>query len=147
MVAPEDAGRAIIARAFAAPTHRLTAAGAAIAPRVDDVAAAELARNGTVFREANERIRETAERYGVTDLVPFICECADPTCTAVIPLSLAEYHEIRTDRELFLNASGHAAAAAGSGDVEQRRDRYDMVRKPGYASEVDPGRRPADGPA
>ena len=105
---------------------------------MDDVTAAELARNGSVFRDANERIRESAERYRVTDLVPFICECADPACSAVIRISVSEYKDVRSDHGLFLNAIGHAAATAGSGEVEQRRDGYEVVRKHRQASEADP---------
>src|SRR3712207_7781243 len=33
--------------------------------------------NDAIFREANERIRETAAEHRITTPVPFVCECAD----------------------------------------------------------------------
>jgi hypothetical protein len=48
------------------------------------VTAERIARNDATFRDANERIRASAVEYQIGDSLPIICECADPTCTAVI---------------------------------------------------------------
>ena len=57
--------------------------------------AEQVARNDAVYREANERIRSAAVECGVNGQVPFICECADPECRAILLLTLPEYEEIR----------------------------------------------------
>jgi hypothetical protein len=56
-----------------------------------------IAKNDATFRDANERIGAAAEAYGVVTPVPFICECADPTCSKIVPLELEQYEEIRGD--------------------------------------------------
>ena len=56
-----------------------------------------IARNQATFRAANERIGAAAGVYDVATPVPFICECADPTCTEVVLLELDQYEEIRSD--------------------------------------------------
>ncbi len=42
-----------------------------------------------LFRDVNERIAESAERFDA-DQAEFICECADPACTDRVPATLAE---------------------------------------------------------
>lgn len=95
-----------------------------------------IARNEAIFREANEEIGETAERMGVNVPVPFICECAEPSCTAIIRLRLEEYEEVRGHPRHFLNAPGHEAAARGAAEVVEERGHYSIAEKTGYAGEV-----------
>lgn len=95
-----------------------------------------IARNQATFREANERINAAAGAYDVAMRVPFICECADPTCSEVVRLELSEYGEIRADSRRFLNVPGHQAAAQGAGVVVEERDGYVIVEKIGHAGEV-----------
>ena len=51
------------------------------------------------FRRANEdllRRAELLEELGdLTELVPLLCECADPRCTRVLRLKPEEFEEIR----------------------------------------------------
>lgn len=95
-----------------------------------------IARNQATFRDANERISAAAGVYDVSMRVPFICECADPTCSEVVRLGLDEYEEIRSDSRHFLNVPGHQTAAQGVSVVVDERNGYVIVEKMGHAGEV-----------
>jgi hypothetical protein len=47
-------------------------------------AAERRALNENVFREMNERLERLGEEFG-DDTVEFLCECADPACSAPSP--------------------------------------------------------------
>lgn len=103
---------------------------------VDRLTQERIARNEATFRDANEDIAGTAAALRVDVAVPFICECADPTCKEFIRLPLDDYEEIRAHPRRFLNAPGHHVAAQGMADVIAERDGYVIVEKTGYAGEV-----------
>ena len=95
-----------------------------------------IAKNDATFRDANERIAAAAGAYGLDIPVPFICECADPTCSEIVPLELGQYEEIRADSRHFLNIPGHDAAARGATVVVAERDGYVIVEKIGHAGDI-----------
>jgi hypothetical protein len=103
-----------------------------------DPVAAELARNDAIFREANERIAATAEELGLADggLLPFICECADVSCTVIVQLSAAEYRAVRKQPTQFLYTRGHEATCLGWCRVLDEFERYTVIEKIGDAAEV-----------
>lgn len=68
--------------------------------------AERIARTESLFREVNERIAETAERFEATE-TKFVCECADPACTHRVGVTLDEYERVRRDGATFLLAPGH----------------------------------------
>jgi hypothetical protein len=68
--------------------------------------AEKIARNEALFREVNERIAETAERFEA-DEASFVCECAQPTCTERVDVTLDEYERVREDGATFLLVPGH----------------------------------------
>ncbi len=105
------------------------------ADRIDQ-SAERVARNDATFREANERISATAERQEMVDEIPFLCECAEEACTAIVRLSHEEYESVRADATHFLNAPGHEVAAGPYGEVIERNHRYVVVRKKGAAAEI-----------
>jgi hypothetical protein len=79
-----------------------------------------------LFRDVNERIAESAERFDA-DETEFVCECADPNCTHRVDASLAEYEEVRQDPATFLLVPGHE-----QGDIERvvsDRGRFRIVEK------------------
>jgi len=79
-----------------------------------------------LFRDVNERIAESAERFDA-DETEFVCECADPNCTHRVSASLAEYEEVRDDPATFLVAPGHE-----QGDIEHvvsDRGRFRIIEK------------------
>jgi len=59
-----------------------------------------------LFRDVNERIAESAERFDAVR-TEFVCECADPNCTHRVSASLAEYETVREDPTTFLLVPGH----------------------------------------
>jgi hypothetical protein len=73
---------------------------------MDTIEAEKIARNEALFREVNERIAETAERFDA-DEARFLCECAEPTCTERLDVTLVEYERIRKDGATFLLVPGH----------------------------------------
>jgi hypothetical protein len=79
-----------------------------------------------LFRDVNERIAESAERFDAT-ATEFVCECADPNCIHRVEASLAEYEEVRADPATFLLAPGHEEK-----DIERvvsDRGRFEVVEK------------------
>jgi len=95
-----------------------------------------VAQNQATFREANERINTAAGVYDVDMPVPFLCECADPTCSEIVRLELSEYEEIRADSRHFLNVPGHQAAAGDAAVVVKELETYVIAEKIGHAGEV-----------
>lgn len=67
---------------------------------------ARIARTESVFREVNEAIAKTAERFEA-DEAEFVCECADPSCAHRLEADLADYEEVREHATHFLLAPGH----------------------------------------
>jgi hypothetical protein len=101
-----------------------------------ELTAERVARNDATFREANEGIQDAARRYGIAGGVPFICECAEPSCIEIVRLELAEYEAIRATPTYFINAPGHHTAARGWATVVEQRDGYEVVEKVGAAADV-----------
>jgi hypothetical protein len=92
------------------------------------VRAVKAARNQSLWREINERIRLVAEDSGD---VEFLCECANLECTETIHLSVAEYEHVRGSPKRFPIALGHDFPAFE--DVVAADDRYAVVEKRGKA--------------
>ena len=73
---------------------------------MNTVEAEKIARNEALFREVNERIAETAERFDA-DEASFICECADSACTVRVDVAMEDYEGVRKDGATFLLVPGH----------------------------------------
>ena len=102
---------------------------------MSDRSAERVALNDATFRNANERIEEKAEELDV-DPSPFLCECADEECSAVIRLSLAEYEEVRSEPTHFVNVPGHEVTAGPHAAVVAERAGYVIVEKLGVAADI-----------
>jgi transcription initiation factor TFIID subunit TAF12 len=84
------------------------------------------ARTEALFRDVNERIAESAERFDA-DATEFVCECADANCTHRLEATLEEYEEVRSDGATFMLAPGHE-----HDDIERvvdTRHRFNIVEK------------------
>jgi transcription initiation factor TFIID subunit TAF12 len=84
------------------------------------------ARTEALFRDLNERIAESAERFDASS-TQFVCECADPNCTHRLEATLNEYEQVRSDGATFMLAPGHE-----HDDIERvvdRRSRFNVVEK------------------
>jgi hypothetical protein len=99
-----------------------TTSGAALNEREE-----RIARNEALFREVNERIAESAERFD-SDHAEFVCECADQDCTERVEATLDEYEWTRSDGARFLMRPGHADTSFER-VVEQRGSRLAIVLK------------------
>ncbi len=103
-----------------------------------DPIAERVARNDAAFREANERIRASAAslEFDHSELLPFLCECAEESCTTVLQLSHDEYEAVRAHPTHFINARGHVRHAHGWARMLDEFDRYTVVEKVGEAAEI-----------
>jgi hypothetical protein len=65
-------------------------------------------RNELLFRDANQAIAERRDELATVDgLTPFLCECEEETCTAIVQLTAADYRRVRADADTFVIVPGH----------------------------------------
>jgi len=86
-----------------------------------------VARNETLFREVNERIRQVNAGVATEEEADFLCECGDDSCTQPIALTPREYEQVRLDATHFVVAPGHVVA-----DIErvvEKNARFAVVEK------------------
>jgi hypothetical protein len=94
------------------------------------------AENQTAFREANERIREAVATPDVVlPVVPFVCECGDPSCRRLLNVPLAVYARVRESPLRFLHATEHVSDGT-SGTVVETLEGFAIVEKSGLSAEV-----------
>jgi hypothetical protein len=67
------------------------------------------ARTEALFRDVNERIAESAQRFDA-ERTDFVCECSDPNCTHRLEATLDEYEDVRADGATFMLTPGHEDA-------------------------------------
>jgi hypothetical protein len=87
---------------------------------------AAIARTESAFREVNEAIARTADRFEAEE-ADFVCECADPDCTHRVTAALEDYEDVRTEGTHFLLAPGHNEPRVER--VVERTGDYDVVEK------------------
>ncbi len=94
-----------------------------------------VARNDSVFREANERLAAFAESERKEDPVGmlYLCECANPRCTKLLRLSLDDYRRVRSSPRRFVVAANHLD---GEVEVVERHEGWSIVEKQGATGEV-----------
>ena len=98
-----------------------------------DERSARLAQNETIFRAGNERI--DTNRGSTSGTAPYLCECGNASCFESVPLTHAEYEEVRSHPARFFVASGHEDLSAGEVVVEDL-GRYTIVEKQGAEGEI-----------
>jgi hypothetical protein len=86
------------------------------------------ARTEALFRDVNERIAESAQRFDA-DSTQFVCECSDPNCTHRIAMTLEEYEDVRADGATFMLEPGHEHEHEDIERVVARRGRFHVVEK------------------
>jgi hypothetical protein len=92
--------------------------------------AERLKENQVSFKLANERLGSVvAERVSAPERVPFLCECADPTCMATVELTLEDYRAVRAHERHFLMLPEHQRSPGE--EIVERRDGYEIAEKPG----------------
>jgi hypothetical protein len=97
---------------------------------------ARAARNQSLFREINERVKQLNEGFSlVLPVGEWICECPDDTCVERIELSAVEYEAVRSAGTHFLVAPANEHVLLDVERVVERTDRYWVVEKFGTAGE------------
>ncbi len=86
-----------------------------------------VARNESLFREVNERIKHVNEEMDARAETDFLCECGDAECTEPVSLTLVEYEEVRSAPTHFAILPGHCDPEVEK--VVARNDRFAVVRK------------------
>jgi len=92
-------------------------------------------RNQSMFRAANERLKDLNDAFGgLNGTYAIACECADTSCLATIEIHPDEYESMRESSYRFAVLPGHVYL-----DVERvvaERDAYVVVEKFAAAAEV-----------
>ena len=86
-----------------------------------------IARVESLFRDVNERIAESAERFDA-ERAEFVCECADQECTERVAATLDEYERARADGTRFILRPGHEDTRVER-VIERRGSRLAIVEK------------------
>jgi hypothetical protein len=89
--------------------------------------AESVATTESLFRDVNERIAESVQRFDGDGDAQFVCECADSTCTEQVSAPMKRYDQVREDPTHFLLAPGHEDERIER--VIERRRRYQVVEK------------------
>lgn len=87
---------------------------------------ARQARNEALFRQVNERIAELADR-GLDADFHVVCECVRTGCTAMVPIELGDYREVRAHPRRFVVAPDHVNPEIE--DVVDQHATYQVVEK------------------
>lgn len=87
-----------------------------------------VARNETLFREVNERIKQVnASLASTAEATDYLCECGDESCTLPVSLTMIEYEAVRSEPTHFAVVPGHVVP-----DIERvltSNTRYAVVAK------------------
>jgi hypothetical protein len=85
-----------------------------------------IAETEALFRDVNEQIAETAERFDV-GTADFYCECSEVACHERLEVPLEDYEEVRSESTHFIVSPGHEDERVER--VLAQRDRYAVVDK------------------
>jgi hypothetical protein len=99
-------------------------------------AKARAARNESLYREVNEAIKNLQEdaNAGPTTRAEFLCECSRYRCPDRVPLTLAEYAEVRSEETHFLIVPEHLDPTIER--IIRKTTKYAVVEKIGLAGEI-----------
>jgi hypothetical protein len=87
-----------------------------------------IGENEVIFREVNERVRETHETFDVASgEAEFVCECGTASCVERIRMTLAQYEQVRAEPTQFVVVPGHEMAEVEV--VVRREDGFWVVSK------------------
>lgn len=106
---------------------------------VEQLIADRAARNQSMFRDANERIRAAMPELQFAEPLPFMCECPEPRCTTIIGLGTGEYESVRADAARFCVAPGHEVCMIDGVEVArvvERREGFTLMEKVGLAGKI-----------
>jgi hypothetical protein len=104
----------------------------------DSDRAVRTARNESLFREINERVKELNEAFdALSRSAEWICECGNTMCLEPIQMPRDEYEAVRTRGSNYFFVKPDAAHVVPDVDVVvEQHDRYRVVQKIGVAAEI-----------
>lgn len=91
-----------------------------------------VARNQSAFRDANERIEGAADAMLDLDVIPLMCECADPKCTEIVRLPREAYERVRSRPDTFWVVPGHEVTSVDGvrvARVLERNEEFSVLAK------------------
>jgi hypothetical protein len=92
------------------------------------------ARNQTIFREVNQRLREIAHRPSER-VTEYLCECSDVACRDTIKLEATAYEAVRSTPNVFVIIPGHDRLEVER--VIEDNNRFMLVEKTIPVDDVD----------
>ena len=95
-----------------------------------------IAKNEAVYRATNREIeRVDQEGGGAADgVLEVICECGRDPCSAVITVTVSEYHRVHSQKDRFVVVPGHQIEKIER--IVDDRETYLVVDKFGEAEEI-----------
>ena len=93
-----------------------------------------IAENETLFRGANERMRDWEERDRDDATELYFCECADTECKEKVRLRAADYERVRSDSSCFFVVPGHEIPDVET--VVESHDGWTVIRKDPDVQEI-----------
>ena len=101
----------------------------------DDEREIRAARNQSLFRAVNEKIREVNEAFAeISGAFAIACECFDTRCVQTLQISDDAYQQIRAHPHRFAVLSGHVLPDVE--EIVEERSGYVVVEKVRVAAEV-----------
>ena len=95
-----------------------------------------IAKNEAVFRATNREIERVDQESGgaIDGALEVVCECGRDPCSAVITLTVSEYHSAHSQKDRFVVVPGHQSEEIER--VVEDREAYLVVDKFGEAEEI-----------
>lgn len=95
------------------------------------------AHNQSLFREVNERVsRTTSGQFDDVSYNEWVCECADPSCSERLQMTMAEYEALRQHANRFAVLPDEAHVFADVENIVEKTERYWLVTKIGAAEPI-----------
>ncbi len=110
-----------------------------------------IALNESRLRKINDDLRsDLAKLPHEPDVIPFVCECGEASCAAIVELTVPEYEAIRANSRRFMVIAGHekpdveyvVGQTSGHSVVEKRPESGPLVDATGQSRA---GGRPSRG--
>jgi hypothetical protein len=95
--------------------------------------AIQAAKDQSVFRRVNERMRDMHESFEVMDEAEFLCECAKRECMKHVRIALEDYEELRRVPTHFAVSPGHGHVFPDVERLFETHSGYWVVEKYGQA--------------
>jgi hypothetical protein len=91
--------------------------------------AEQRAKNESTFREANEKLENRVVELSLTEeRTPYLCECDDPSCTAIIRMTVPEYEAVRDNPRQFVVIPDHDSTPER---VVEEHEGFTVIQKTG----------------